>query len=165
MPQSRIVGYLSSQEPFGWGEPPPDCGPIVHQPPAISFPDFQLSFPQLAPSEIDRLKERVSDLERQIALLMTAAGPHLQRGDTAEFTCDSLQEIVNITAEIFPGELRITNSADPEMPQDVYQVFAVSVPASADAEELVDRRLQWHRRIATIAPSMKGRIRLAIERR
>jgi len=164
MPQNRIAGYLSPQEPFGWGEPLPDCGPTVQRPPEISFPDFQFSLPQLASSEVDQLKERVSALEQQVALLTNGALANSQISSTAQYA-DNLQEIVQITADLFPGELKIANSADPELPQDVYQVFIVSVPATADAEEVVDRRLQWHSRIAAIAASAKGKIRLAIERR
>jgi len=59
--------------------------------------------------------------------------------------------IVNVTQELFPGEVSASLLDDPEYPQDRYVVFEAK--ASCLPEEAVQRQLEWHRRVSELHES------------
>lgn len=83
----------------------------------------------------------------------------IQTADATAFG-DYLDDILALTEEIFPGEVRIDVEADPEWPQDRYVVFTVK--ADGDARELVQRQCEWHRRVLAVAPDSLNLLRLSI---
>jgi hypothetical protein len=60
-------------------------------------------------------------------------------------------EIVRITQELFPGEVSIGVVDDPQNPQTRLNV--VKARATGPVEEVVDRRVEWHRRVALLSES------------
>jgi hypothetical protein len=63
---------------------------------------------------------------------------------------DAIGRIVEITTELFPGEVVVGNSADPEFPDDRFVVFTVE--ASGELDEILDRECEWLRRVAAVTP-------------
>ncbi len=59
---------------------------------------------------------------------------------------DAIGRILDITTELFPGEVVVGNSADPEYPDDRFVVFTVG--ASGELDEILDRECEWLRRVA-----------------
>jgi hypothetical protein len=60
-------------------------------------------------------------------------------------------QIVDITRDLFPGEVSAYLLDDPEFPQDGYLVFEAQ--ARGTAEDAVERRLEWHRRVIQVHES------------
>lgn len=67
-------------------------------------------------------------------------------------------EILEISAQLFPGPLQLDHESDPESPGERFLVLTVR--ASGSPRELVERRREWHRRVSEVLPDMS--IRLAI---
>lgn len=84
----------------------------------------------------------------------------VERPDSAELRrlCG---QVAMFTAKLFPGELRIRVKNDPEIPDDLYFVFAVRATGEIDA--IVSRNDQWHRRIMQTEGNRHGLFRLAID--
>jgi len=61
-------------------------------------------------------------------------------------------EIARITKELFPGEVTVKVTHDPEYPQDA--VTVVHAQASGAIQEIEDRRIQWHRRLRDLSPNL-----------
>jgi hypothetical protein len=59
-------------------------------------------------------------------------------------------QIVDITQELFPGEVSAFVLDDPEYPQDRYMVIEAQ---TRPAENVVERRLEWHRRVSRLHES------------
>lgn len=71
------------------------------------------------------------------------------------------QEILDHTARLFPGDVSIETSEDPEDPTSVYLVVRVVGGDQRDSvDDMIDRELQWHREVLKIVPDLKGIIRL-----
>lgn len=70
-------------------------------------------------------------------------------------------EVIAVTEQLFPGEMRARVKNDPEIPDDLYFVFAVR--AVGDIDDLVARNDQWHRRVVKIEDARHGLFRLAID--
>jgi hypothetical protein len=63
------------------------------------------------------------------------------------------EEIARITSELFPGEVTIKVTRDPEYPQDALTV--VHAQACGAIQEIEDRRIQWHQRMRDLSPSLR----------
>jgi hypothetical protein len=92
---------------------------------------------------LELLERRVQTLEERLDLnLATAAAPV----DLPNLMAD----VVQITQELFPGEVSARVMSDPEYPQDRFTV--IEAQASGPPEEVVDRQLEWHWRILRLSP-------------
>jgi hypothetical protein len=60
-------------------------------------------------------------------------------------------QIVDITQELFPGRVSMYVQDDPEYPQDRYMV--IEAKASGSPEDVVERELEWHRRVVRVHDS------------
>ncbi len=60
-------------------------------------------------------------------------------------------QIVDLTRELFPGEVLMYIQDDPEYPQDRYTVIEAEV--SGSPEDVVARELEWHRRVVRVHES------------
>jgi hypothetical protein len=83
--------------------------------------------------------------------------PAVESSDAAELPA----EIIRISAELFPGSLDVRWEADPELPKETFLVLTVH--ASGEPNELVNRRREWHRRVWRIAPEMQIRLSITHE--
>lgn len=70
--------------------------------------------------------------------------------------CDVPAEVVEITQELFPGTFDVWLESDPEDPATPFVVLMVH--AQGDPKELVQRRLNWHRRVADVLPDAGFRL-------
>ena len=70
-----------------------------------------------------------------------------------------VQDVIEITREIFPGSVAVESSHDPEYPHDEFTVLTVQ--SSGDADQLVERECQWIQRVAAVVPGL-ATFRLAI---
>lgn len=91
--------------------------------------------------EVDALRRRVEALEQHISAPGTA--PDSLSGEVL------IPQIIDITRELFPGEVSIRRVDDPENPPASYTV--VEARASGDIADIVDRRLLWHQRVAALS--------------
>lgn len=69
-------------------------------------------------------------------------------------------EVAALTTELFPEGFHIRVKNDPEIPNDLYFVFAAR--ATGDTDRIVTQNDQWHRRIRQSEGSRHGLFRLAI---
>jgi hypothetical protein len=71
-----------------------------------------------------------------------------------------LADVSQITRELFPGKCEFTSEFDPEYPDDRYVV--VSVEATGDPRNIVDRSCEWHQRVRNLSADLERRLRLAV---
>ena len=71
-----------------------------------------------------------------------------------------MADIVRVTQELFPGHVTVQVMADPEYPQDRFTV--IEAQTSGDVADAVDRRAEWHRRVARLSPACSV-LRLTLE--
>jgi hypothetical protein len=71
-----------------------------------------------------------------------------------------LRDVVRITQELFPGEVGIEILSDPEAADRSLVVFNVS--ARGSARDIVNKRVEWHQRVAKLRPGSSGALRLSI---
>ena len=94
----------------------------------------------LVADEVESLQQRVEALEKGVRA--GAQGPRPKLGELEK-------ALVQITKELFPGEVSIRELDDPENPGDSYTV--VEAKATGAVEDIVDRRIQWHQRVAELS--------------
>ena len=103
--------------------------------------------------ELNILAGRVDAVERRLA--------QNGSGAAAAFDLASIMEDVRqITQELFPGKCEFTSECDPEYPEDRYVV--VSVEATGEPKEIVDRSCVWHERIRQLRPDLWDALRLFV---
>lgn len=71
-------------------------------------------------------------------------------------SCDVPPEVIDITQELFPGPIDAWLESDPETPSTAFVLLMVR--ADGDPKEIVDRRLEWHRRVADSLPHAEFRL-------
>ncbi len=62
-----------------------------------------------------------------------------------------MAQVFEITRELFPGEVSTYVLDDPEYPQSRFTV--IEAQASGPAEDVVEREVEWHRRISRLGES------------
>ena len=102
--------------------------------------------------EIEEIKVRVRGLERAVK--------DLREGGSRSPSDPTMDQVLALTREIFPGEVRVYESEDPEIPGDRYHVFEVR--AEGPVDDVMTRDEQWHRRLCELRDRTPGRYRLAI---
>lgn len=104
--------------------------------------------------ELNVLSSRVEAVEARLA----------QNGDaqarSPELPPDLLDQVREITQEIFPGKCEFTSEFDPEYPEDRYVV--VNVEATGDIKEIVDRECVWDQRVRQLRPDLWDTLRLSV---
>lgn len=100
---------------------------------------------------------RIAELEREVQSLK-ATVENLARRDASELSIrhplphasrETLDKVVRLTQELFPGSVSVDLLGDPESPEDVFVVLGVE--ATGDDERLIDRQCEWHERVAELA--------------
>lgn len=71
-----------------------------------------------------------------------------------------IEQVLDLTREIFPGEVGGYEVEDPEIPGNRYHVYEVKAEGSMD--EAMARDELWHRRLCQLASRIPGRHRLSI---
>jgi hypothetical protein len=102
--------------------------------------------------EIDEIKIRVQGLERAMS--------DLRQGENFRSPDAMIEHVLALTREIFPGEVRVYEVEDPEIPGNRYHVFEVSTEGPVD--EVMARDELWHRRLCQLPNRSPGRYRLSI---
>ena len=64
---------------------------------------------------------------------------------------DLMADIIGITQELFPGAVSTYVLDDPEYPQSRFTV--IEAQASGPVEDVVERRVEWHRRVSRLGES------------
>lgn len=115
------------------------------------------------------LTPRVSVLERDLRQMQQElAALRAARASSARPDDDSfprlLRQLVEMTNQILPGDIRIESSVDEDYPETVRLVFHV-VPQTklADANAVIDKELEWHRNARKIFPEATCYFALAID--
>jgi hypothetical protein len=76
-----------------------------------------------------------------------SAGVEIQSVDVASLLAD----VIEVTKELFPGDVMIDVVRDPEHAQT--RLTVIEARASGSPESVVDRGEEWHRRVAGIGES------------
>lgn len=107
---------------------------------------------EIPEAEYQSLRETVTVLEQRVAILenrLDANGGHLSPcPDISSFR----KEIVRITKELFPGDVTIRTSVDPEFPREPFHVVHAS--ASGEIKAIEDSRIEWHKRLRELSPDL-----------
>lgn len=82
--------------------------------------------------------------------------PNTISSDLQPIAYDIPPEVVEITQELFPGPFEVWPESDPEAPATPFLLLMVH--AKGDAQQLVQRRLDWHRRVAEFLPDAEFRL-------
>lgn len=61
---------------------------------------------------------------------------------------DQLYAILDITREMYPGDVSLETGYDPEWPEDRWICFVVQ--SSSSFKEIIEQELEWGRRIAPL---------------
>lgn len=69
-------------------------------------------------------------------------------------------QVAAFTAELFPGEMRISIHNDPDIPDDLYILFGAD--ATGDLDELAAKNDEWHGRICRLPTRFSGLFRLSV---
>lgn len=91
---------------------------------------------------VDLLERRVQALEERLAPSPAAVSPI----DLPKLMAD----VFRVTEELFPGEVSARVMSDPEYPEE--SITVIEAQASGHPEEVVDRRVEWHRRVSRLSP-------------
>ena len=102
--------------------------------------------------EIEEIKVRVRGLERAVV--------DLRESESRSSSDVTTEQVLALTRDIFPGEVRVYEAEDPEIPGDRYHVFEVR--AKGPVGEVMTRDEQWHRRLCQLPDRIPGRYRLSI---
>ncbi len=62
-----------------------------------------------------------------------------------------LGDVIELTKELFPGVVMVDVVRDPEYPET--RLTVIEAQTSEPAKEVVDRQLEWHRRVALLGKS------------
>jgi hypothetical protein len=84
------------------------------------------------------------------------------QGTLALVPRDVVDQVVEMTRQLFPGPLSVKTSRDPDDPRDEFIVL--SVEAEGDVSDILDRECQWIHRVAAAVPGL-GKFRLSVDPR
>ena len=92
---------------------------------------------------VELLEQRVQALEERLGHKPATATPSVDLPSL-------MTDVFRITQELFPGEVSARVMSDPQYPQECFTV--VEAQASGPPEEVVDRRVEWHKRVSRLSP-------------
>jgi hypothetical protein len=102
--------------------------------------------------------ELTSPIEQSIELLGQRAraieersGSDLEPVIASDGLSDLMPRVIRITQELFPGDVSAYVLNDPEYPDVGFTV--IEAQANGPAEGLVDRQVEWHKRMLRLSPS------------
>ncbi|HUY33129.1 MAG TPA: hypothetical protein VMV69_10135 [Pirellulales bacterium] len=111
-------------------------------------------------ASVVELEQEVRELREKVE---TLAGGQAARDKTAvpigPFTRHMIQ-LMQVTQDLFPGPVKVKLMCDPEVPSDPFVVFKVE--SKGEPKEIVDKQLEWHRRIRGILTDPHEELRLSI---
>ena len=96
------------------------------------------------------LTQSVEILERRVQTLEERLDSHPAARDAPGNLSRLMADVVRVTQEIFPGDVSIRAMHDPDHPQEHFTV--IEAQADGAIEEVVDRRIEWHRRVIRLSP-------------
>jgi hypothetical protein len=99
-------------------------------------------------------------LERRVQALEELLEPSRPSFEMPADLSTLMAEVMRVTQELFPGHVTVQVMTDPEYPQDRFTV--IEAQASGDIADVVDRRAEWHRRVARLSPSCSA-LRLTLD--
>lgn len=73
----------------------------------------------------------------------------------------AMDAVLAATKQLFPREVTIQKSSDPEIPDEEYFVFRALATGTVD--EIVAKYDEWHRRLPQLAPGNEAMFRLSID--
>ncbi len=107
----------------------------------------------ISEGEYVNLQQTVAVLEQRVDALEDRLDAKGDRSAPIPDVTGLRDEVVRVTQELFPGQVAITVTDDPDYPRDSYTV--VYAQASGEIKEIEDRREQWHQRVAQLSSALK----------
>jgi cell shape-determining protein MreC len=103
---------------------------------------------------------RISEMERRLSRVERVRRDTAETPDYFEVR-DSLEKVRAITAEIFSGEIALSEREDPEVAGDRY--FTIGIVDGGDADAMLSRYDEWHARLCELPPHVRSMFRLSID--
>ncbi|MFC1758812.1 hypothetical protein ACFL2H_08595 [Planctomycetota bacterium] len=141
-----------------------DKGAVVERRSIAAPMNTEVAF--LSITGVLRQRLRVLELERQVAQLservnsLVASQSVQSPGQQSPNSNPAFSKVVQMTKELYAGDVKIEVDFDPAEPDCTHVVFNVS--DSGTAQEIVERRRDWHRRLRQIEPGNSGPLRLSV---
>jgi hypothetical protein len=107
---------------------------------------------QVPEADYRDLRETVAGLEQRVTILEHHIDADSGRIANFPDLTGSQDEIVQVTKDLFPGDVTIKASVDPEFPHEPFPVVHAS--AYGDIKEIEDRRIEWHIRVRKLSPDL-----------
>lgn len=102
-------------------------------------------------TDIQSLRQTVAALEQRLATVESQLPGELAK---QPLCIDPWRDdVVRITKELFPGEVTIKLMNDPKYPADWFHV--VEAEASGEPHAVVQRQIEWHRRMREVSPELR----------
>lgn len=73
---------------------------------------------------------------------------------------DQIQDVFDLTQEMFPGDVSVEAEHDPEWPDDEWIAFTAY--SSESTQWILDQELKWFDRVRRLIPDCSNRLRILI---
>jgi len=122
-----------------------------------------------SPSEaVEQLREmwRISELERKVSVLtqdiedLKSQAKNNRDAIANRMSDPRLLDVIQITKNLFTGNISLDVICDPTEPDDPVVVFQVS--SAECVKQIVQLRREWHRRVAETPMASSGRFSLSV---
>lgn len=121
--------------------------------------DARIAALQLEIADLRRSVRRLERQQRAGGQTYTAA-QDVSMPAPGSCMADAVDRVQQLTEVMFPGEVSVEATADPETPEERFIVF--NVTAAGDVEGLLRRQRQWHEEVLRRAPDALNLFRISI---
>lgn len=109
---------------------------------------------------------RLAELERHVSELRARLDD--QVADRERYLSEAfprvLRQLLQVTNEILPGDVRIEDGTDPEYPKSPSIVFRVAPTTKPnDVNAVIDKEIEWHRAARKVYPQATCHFTLVID--
>ena len=109
---------------------------------------------------------RLAELERDVSDLRARLADQIADREQylAEVLPGVLRQLVQVTNEILPGDIRVEDGTDPEYPNTPSIVFRVApTMRPSDVNAVIDKEIEWHRAVRKVFPQATCHFSLVID--
>ena len=106
---------------------------------------------------VEDLEKRLSNLEEQVRILSPSLSSHFTEPDRSNSV---LFDVLAVTESLFPCAPTLEMMTDPAEPQIRFVV--INVEGRGDLNELLEKQIEWHRRLDALNIDYSGQFRLCV---
>lgn len=110
---------------------------------------------------LSELEHKYSDLALELSVVKASLSElKTSRPQPTKLADPAIADVLAITSEMFPGKVDIELEHDPSDPDDIMVVL--NVASAGDVEAVIDREIEWHRRVDALEPRCSGQLRIIV---